>query len=155
THRFGGNLRRGDFGDQASNLFGLDEGAVIGLEYRFAVARHVEAAVYRSALSKTIQFYGKYDAVHQGGATPVSVSGLVSIEGANNFREDHAPAVGAVVSRLLGERAALYAAPIWVHNTAAVLDVTRDTFYVGVGGRLRVLSTVYVVGEVSPRVSGY
>src|SRR5207253_4454210 len=45
THRFNGNLRRGDFGDQTSNLFGLDEGAVIGFEYRFAPIRHVEFAV--------------------------------------------------------------------------------------------------------------
>src|SRR4051794_917401 len=36
THRFNGNLRRGDFGDQASSLFGIDQGATIGFEYRFA-----------------------------------------------------------------------------------------------------------------------
>ena len=50
THRFNGNLRRGDFGDQTSTLFGLDEGAVIGFEYRFAPIRHVELAVYRTAI---------------------------------------------------------------------------------------------------------
>src|SRR5262245_32134512 len=47
THRFNGNLRRGDFGDQASSLFGIDQGATIGFEYRFAPMRHVEVAVYR------------------------------------------------------------------------------------------------------------
>ena len=50
---------------------------------------------------------------------------------------------------------ALYAAPIWVHNTAAILNIDRDTFYVGVGGRLRLRPTVYVVAETSPRVAGY
>ena len=43
SHRFAGNLRRGSFTDQLSTLFGIDEGATIGFEYRFAVAKHVEA----------------------------------------------------------------------------------------------------------------
>src|SRR5262245_32857737 len=42
THRFNGNLRNGDFGDQASSLFGIDQGATIGFEYRFGLAKHVE-----------------------------------------------------------------------------------------------------------------
>lgn len=154
THRFGGNLRNGDFGQQASNLFGLDQGAIVGFEYRFAVARHVQAAIYRTALDKTFQFYGKYDALHQTGSRPVSVSALVSVEGADNFQERYAPALGIVVSRMINQAAAVYAAPIWVHNTAG-LGADRDTFFVGVGGRVRIRPTVYLVGEVSPRVSGY
>src|SRR5882672_5858297 len=46
THRFNGNLRLDGFGGQAANLFGLDEGATVGFEYRFAIAKHVEAAAY-------------------------------------------------------------------------------------------------------------
>src|SRR5438552_3233199 len=57
THRFNGNLRHGDFGDQASSLFGIDQGATIGFEYRFAPVRHVEVAVYRENYDKTIQMY--------------------------------------------------------------------------------------------------
>jgi hypothetical protein len=49
----------------------------------------------------------------------------------------------------------VYATPIWVHNTAATLNLNRDTFFVGIGGRERVNATVYLVGEVAPRVSGY
>jgi hypothetical protein len=155
THRFNGNLRRGDFGDQASNLFGLDQGAVAGFEYRFGIARHVQAAVYRTAVDKTFQFYGKFDAIHQSASTPVSVSALVSIEGVNNFQDNYSPALGLTASRLVGDRLAVYAAPIWVHNTAAILNVDRDTFVVGVGGRLRLGATTYVVAEVTPRVAGY
>src|SRR5580765_1424156 len=33
THRFNGNLRNGSFGDNASGLFGIDNGAQIGFEY--------------------------------------------------------------------------------------------------------------------------
>jgi uncharacterized beta barrel domain-containing protein DUF5777 len=155
THRFNGNLRNGSFGEQASNLFGLDQGAVVGFEYRFGIVRHVEAAIYRTAIDRTFQFYGKYDAVHQGDSAPLSFSALVSVEGGNNFQDRFSPALGAVVSRTVGDRFAMYTSPIWVHNTAAVLNIDRDTFFIGVGGRLRLTPTAYVVAEVSPRAAGY
>jgi hypothetical protein len=49
----------------------------------------------------------------------------------------------------------VYATSVWVHNTAGILNIDRDTFFVGLGGRVRVSSTVYLVGEVAPRASGY
>jgi hypothetical protein len=155
THRFDGNLEQGSLGQQASNLFGLDDGATISFEYRYAVAPHLEVAASRTSFGKTIELYSKYDAVHQGAASPVSVSGLVSVEGSNNFQEQFAPAVGAVVSREIQDRVALYASPIWVQNSAAAIGVNRDTFFVGLGGRVRIMSTTYLVAEVSPRVAGY
>ena len=39
VHRFTRDLGRGDFGPLAADLFGLDEGAIIGLEYRFEIGR--------------------------------------------------------------------------------------------------------------------
>jgi hypothetical protein len=155
THRFNGNLRRGSLGGNAGNLFGLDQGAAVGFEYRFGIARHLQAAVYRTAIDKVFQFYTKYDAVRQGDSLPVSLSALVSVEGADNFQERYSPALGLVVSRMAGDRLAVYATPVWVHNTAALLNIDRDTFFVGIGGRVRVSSTVYVVAEVAPRASGY
>ncbi len=155
THRFNGNLRQGSFNGNAGNLFGLDQGAVVGFEFRFGVARHLQAAVYRTAIDKTFQFYGKYDAVRQGRSIPVSLSALVSVEGADNFRERYSPAIGAAVSRTISDRLAVYATPVWVHDTAGLLNTDRDTVFVGIGGRVRVSSTVYLVGEVIPRVSGY
>jgi hypothetical protein len=155
THRFNGNLRRGNLTDNAGNLFGLDQGAVVGFEYRFGIARHLQAAVYRTAIDKTFQFYGKYDALRQRGSMPVSLSVLLSVEGGDNFQERYSPAVGAAVSRTVADRLAVYATPVWVHNTAAILNVDRDTVFVGIGGRVRVSSTVYLVGEVAPRAGGY
>ena len=155
THRFNGNLREGSFSGNGSNLFGLDQGAAIGFEYRFGIARHLQAAVYRTSIDKTFQFHGKYDAVRQGDSLPVSLSALVSVEGVDNFQEHYSPALGAVVSRVIADRVALYATPVWVHNTAANLGTDRDTFFVGIGGRVRVSSTVYLVGEVAPRAAGY
>jgi len=155
THRFNGNLRQGSFNENGSNLFGLDQGAAVGFEYRFGVARHLQAAVYRTAIDKALQFYAKYDGVRQGDSFPLSVSGLVSVEGADNFQEHYAPALGVAVSRMVAERLALYATPVWVHNTAAILNIDRDTLFVGIGGRVRVSATVYLVGEAVPRVGGY
>lgn len=173
THRFAGNLRNGTFGQQASSLFGIDQGAIIGFEYRFAVATHTQAAFYRSSFDKTIQLHGKYDAWQQHGSMPVSVSPLVSVEGTNNFQEKFAPALGAAVSRQFGARGAAYVTPVWVHNTAASLEAvthdhdpaarsdvagsfgSRNTTYVGLGGRMRIGGSTYVAGEVAVRAQGY
>jgi hypothetical protein len=155
THRFNGNLRQGSFTENASNLFGLDQGAAVGFEFRFGIARGVQAAVYRTGIDKTFQFHGKYDAVREHGSIPVSVSALLSVEGADNFQERHAPAFGVAVSRSVADRLAVYGTPIWVHNTAALLDIERNTVMLGLGGRVRVSSTVYLVGEVVPRIGGY
>ena len=174
THRFAGNLRNGTFGQQASNLFGIDQGAIIGFEYRFAVTRYVQAAFYRSSFDKTIQLHGKYDAVQQRGAMPVSLSPLVSIEGADNFQEKYAPAAGVVMSRQFGTRIAGYVTPVWAHHTAASLEaiahehdgsaytesadpahVKRNTTYIGLGGRVRLGTSTYVAGEIAIRVRGY
>jgi hypothetical protein len=155
THRFNGNLRRGSFADQASDLFGLDEGAVIGFEFRYGVLPHVQAVVYRAALDKTVQFQGKYDVVRQNDRRPLSFSAMASVEGADNFHTRYSPSLGAVVARSFVDVAAVYAAPTWVHNSAALTGISRDTFVVGLGARIRIRPTVYVVGEISPRLAGY
>lgn len=172
THRFAGNLRAGDFGAQAGNLFGIDQGAIIGFEYRIGLPKGTQAGVYRSSFDKTIQLHGKYDALRQR-RSPVSLSALVSIEGTDNFQDQFAPAVGLVVSRRFGTRAAAYLTPVWVHNSAASLEAIahdhdevngyaaetshtdRDTTYVGTGGRLRFVGSAYVAGEIAFRASGY
>jgi hypothetical protein len=155
THRFNGNLRGGTFADEASSLFGIDEGATVGFEYRFAVMRHVEAAAYRTGFDRTIQLYGKYDPFHQSSSMPLGFSAVVSVEGTNNFREHYAPAIGASISREIANVATAYAVPMWVHNTAAATGVTRDTGIIGIGGSVRVLPSLYIIGEVTPRIGGY
>ena len=155
THRFNENLRNDSFGTQASNLFGLDEGATIQLEFRYGVMKHLEAIVSRTNVQRDIQFSAKYDAFHQSASQPVGVSAIVGIEGTNNFKENYAPALGVIVSRTVADKAAVYATPIWAHNTYPGTGVMENTFYVGLGARVRVTPTFYLVGEVSPRVSGY
>lgn len=158
THRFAGNLRRGTFGDQASSLFGIDQGAIIGFEYRMAVAPSVQAAFYRSSFDRTIQLHGKYDPIRQDRTVPVSISALASIEGTNNFKEKYAPSVGVVVSRRFGTRLAAYLTPIWTDNTNAATDhhePRQSTTAIGIGARGRFGASTYVAGEIVPRASGY
>jgi hypothetical protein len=165
THRFVGvNWRRDTFEEVASNAFGFDGPAVIQLEYRVAVMKHLEAIVARTNVDRTIQFSAKYDAFHQDGSRPLGLSVIASIEGTNNFRGSltsgsdvgYSPAFGASISRTLGNVLAVYVDPIFVHNTQLIGVGDRlNTFYVGVGGRIRIRPSTFVVAEVSPRVSGY
>lgn len=155
THRFQGDLTEGTFSQQLGNLFGIDNGAIIGFELRFAPADHVQFVAYRNTLDKTLQLSGQFDFIRQRGTLPVSISPILSIEGGDNFSERFAPAVGAAVSRTIGDKAAMYAVPVWVHNSEGFTGATRDTFFIGLGARVRMGGRAYVVGEVVPRVSGY
>jgi len=157
THRFTRPLGEGDFGDLASDMFGLDSGAQIGLEYRFGIIKNGQIGVHRTS-NKTIQLFGQYDVLRQDRQLPVDITAILSMDGTNNFQDSYSPSVGAVVSRRFGTLGALYLEPIWVNNTneqPKELVDHNDTFMIGVGGRLRVRPTVYVVAELAPRVAGY
>jgi hypothetical protein len=156
THRFGRSLTAGDFSDLAEDLFGLDSGAQIGLEYKFGLMRGLYGGIHRTS-NKTIEFFGQYSVLRQG-TVPVAVALLASVDGTNNFRDEYSPALGVVLSRTLGSHGALYFEPIWIHNSNPAPDspvVENDTVMLGAAARLRVLSTVYLLGEIVPRVSGY
>jgi len=157
THRFTRPLGQGDFGDLAGDMFGLDAGALIGLEYRFGIVRNGQIGIHRTS-DKTIAFFGEYGVIRQGAQLPFDVTAVVTIDGTNNFKDSYSPSVGAIVSRRFGEILALYVEPIWVNNTnpePAELVDDNDTFMVGLGARVRIRPTVYIVGEFAPRASGY
>ena len=156
THRFGRPLGEGDFGDAAENLFGLDSGAIIGLEYRFGLMRGLQLGILRTS-NRTIDFFTQYNLMQQGDSRPLGIGLLASIEGTNNFRDSYTPSIGLVVSRELSGHGALYVEPMWVNNSnplSTELGGDNDTFLLGLGARLRVRPTVYLVGEYLPR-SGY
>lgn len=155
THRFGRPWGAGDFGDLVGDFFGLDSGGQIGLEYRFGLARGLQAGILRTS-NKTIEFFGQYNVVQQGDGAPIGLDVTARAAGTNNFRDSYTPSFGVVVSRELGRRGAVYVEPMWVHN-ANPLDLPGDdnnSLLVGLGTRIRVLNTVYLVGEFAPR-AGY
>jgi hypothetical protein len=184
NHRFSRDLTLGTFGDLAKDLFALDNGAVLGLEYRFGITSSLQAGIHRSTLTKTLQVFSRWDAIRQGDHLPVGVSALVSLEGLDNLQQARQPTYGAVLSRPWGRGLAIYASPTFVDGTnhAALtaagigghhhedhagggvqahdgeeIEVSEDnwTFYVGLGARARLRPSVFVVAEYSPRQAGY
>ena len=157
THRFGRPLGAGDFGDLASDLFGFDNGAQIGMEFRFGVMRGLQAGIVRTS-DKTIEFFGQRNLLQQGAGSPVGLGLMASIDGSDNFSEEFTPAIGLVLSREMTSVGAVYVEPMWVGNVnifEPVVTADDNTFLFGLGARLRVRPTVYLVGEFIPRLSGY
>lgn len=157
THRFTRALGQGSFGSLAGDLFALDSGAQIGLEYRFGLFRGTQVGFNRTN-DRTIQFFAEHEVKGQSATFPVTIAALGSAEGTNNFRDSYSPGIGVLMSRTIGDRLALYAEPIWINNTNLLpSDVVdhNDTTMVGLGARLRVRPTVYISVEGSPRVGGY
>ena len=152
THRFGRPLGQGDFGELAEDLFGLDSGAQIGLEYRFGLMRGLQVGIHRTS-DRTIEFFTQYSVWSQPDA-PIGLGIIASMDGTDNFTDSYTPAIGAVVSRELGRYGAIYVEPMWVNNSNRLpseLVDDNDTFMVGLGARVRVRPTVYIVGEFIPR----
>ncbi len=157
THRFARPLGQGDFSSLVEDLFGIDAGAQIGLEFRFGLVPGGQIGFHRTN-DKTIQFFGQYGVIRQGDGSPLDVSVIAAIDGTNNFKDSYSPSLGAIVSRKIGDVAALYVEPMWINNTndlPSQLVDDNDTFMIGLGARVRIRPTVYLVGELAPRPSGY
>ena len=155
THRFTRPLGAGDFGDLVGDLFGFDSGAQVGIELRFGLFSGSQLGIYRTN-DRAIDFFLKQDIRRQSDG-PVGISLFGAVEGQDNFSEDFSPGVALVVSHKLGDRGSIYVEPAWVGNTARSDEPTEDdsTFFVGVGARIRLGSSTYLVGEFAPRVAGF
>ena len=157
THRFGRSLGSGDFGSLVEDLFALDSGAQVGLEYRFGLMRGTQVGIHRVS-DRTIEFFAQHDLMQQGDGHPVSLAVIGTVDGTNNFRDRYTPALGATLSRTIPRVGAVYLQPVWVNNSNPLpseLADDNDSVLLGVGTRLRVRPTVYVVAEIIPRVIGH
>lgn len=156
THRFGRPLGDGDFGDLASDLFGLDAGGLIGLEFRYGLLKGTQVGVLRTS-DRTVQFFAQQQLVAQGGS-PVGLALNLTADGTNNFQDSYSPGIGLIISREIGKRGALYVEPTWVNNTNVLpgeLVDDNDSLLIGLGARLRVTRRMYLVAEAAPRVNGF
>jgi hypothetical protein len=159
SHRFSRPLGDGDFGDLLDDFFGLDSSAGVGLEYRFGIARGTQIGIFRHS-GKTIQFFLQRNIMSQGDQHAVGLDAVATVEGLDNFRNEYSPALGIVVSRTVGPRSALYVEPIAVWNTdlrepEELFDDDDYTLMLGLGARVGITDTFYVVGQVTPRISGF
>ena len=156
THRFLRPLGEGDFGDLASDLFGFDSGAQIGLELRYGLAPGTQIGVHRTS-ERTIQIFGQHNILNERSGQPIGLDALATLEGGNNLRQRYQSALGVVISRNVGRLAALYVEPMWIANTNPATDAGFDnsTILLGLGARLRVRPSTYLLAEISPRLGGY
>ena len=157
THRFARPLGSGDFGSLLEDFFGLDSGAQIGLEFRYSLIRKSQLGIHRTS-DRTIEFFGQYDLIDQDDDTAFGLAAYASIDGTNNFRDSYTPGFGAIVSHEFGNHGAVYAMPMFLNNSnllPAGEGDENDTFLIGLGVRLRLRPTVYVLAEYTPRVAGY
>ena len=157
THRFLRSLGQGDFGSLLEDFFGIDSGAAIGLEYRFGSMRGTYVGIRRTN-NRTIEFQAEHNLLSQRDSRPVGLSAFASIDGTNNFRDSYTPALGVAISRTLGRAGTVYVDPMWVNNSNPLPSQLADdnnTFLVGLGTRLRIRPSLYLVGEIVPRVAGF
>jgi hypothetical protein len=138
------------------DFFGIDSGAQIGLEFRFGIVPSGQIGFHRTNERKTIEFFGTYGLTRQTDTMPVEIAARAAVEGTDNFRDEYSPTVALIVTRLLGDRGSIHVEPIWVrHSNIDHAAGDDNTLMIGLGGRLRVRPTVYVVGEFAPRASGF
>ena len=125
THRFLRTMGDGDFGDLAERFFGLDSGAQIGLDLKYAPFRGAQIGIYRTS-DRTIQLQGQYNLMKDGNG-PIGVGLVVNVDGTDNFTDEFSPGVAIVLSRELGDRGAIYLQPSFVGNTNLIVTTTATT----------------------------
>lgn len=153
AHRFTRSLAQGDFGDLASDLFGLDGSALVGLEVRYGLRRGTQVAVLRTS-DRTIQLLAQQSVV-KAGSRAVGVDALAAIQGLDNFTESYTGTLGLILSHRFGTRGAAYFQPLLVLNPLPESDTADDfTIVAAVGARVRFGASTYLVGEFAPRVTG-
>jgi hypothetical protein len=155
THRFTRSLGQGDFGDLIDDFFGFDSAALIGLEFRYGLLPGTQIGIHRTS-DKTIQLFGQQSLMQQKpDGHPLGIDVIATFEGLDNMRDQKMGAIGLLVSRKAGRVAALYAEPIFVINTNPDDADDNNTMMIGLGARVRIRPATYLVGEWTPRVSGY
>ena len=155
-------------GGPVKNFFGFDSPAIIGIEFRYGLLPGTQVGFYRSN-TRHIQLFARQNILWQRGPRGIGLDIQASLEGLDNLSDDHGGSVQAILSKRLGNRASVYIEPTFVSNVNNALffhpappelddddDGNEDaTFMVGLGARLRVRPTVYLVGEFVPRVGGF
>lgn len=156
THRFTTTLGQGDLSELFERFFGLDGGAIIGLDLKYGLLRNFNVGVYRTS-DRTIQFSGQYNLIRDSAGGPFGLSVIANVDGTDNFSDEYSPGIGFVLSRELGDRGALYFQPSYIGGSN-INDVAGEDDYTvlaGLGARLRLARNSYVFVEGSPRVAGF
>lgn len=148
----------GGLGAFVENFFGFDSSSKVGLEFRYGLAPGVQMTLHRTN-DRALQVAVQGQVLRQHDTSPITVDVIGAVEGLNNFRQDHAFTVGAVISHRVRTRGALYLHPLVIINSRpdqqATLAGDNHTMMLGVGGRIRIASRTSLVAEAAPRLDGY
>ena len=154
THRFNRNLGQGDFGDLASDLFGLDGGGQIGLEVRIGLRDGTQVGIHRTS-DRAIQLFAQHNLLDQRSGDRFGLDAIATFEGDDNLSENHKSALGVVLSKAVASRATLYVEPLAVVNANPFENGDEHTLMLGLGARIRLTRSMYALAEYTPRVAGY
>lgn len=154
THRFTRNLGEGDFGDALSNLFGLDGGSQVGLELRYGLISGTQVGIHRTS-DRAIQLFAQHNFMNERDGRAFGLDAIATLEGDDNLSEHYQTALGAVLSRTVAGRAVVYLEPLVVLNANRTEMGDEHTGMVGLGARLRVRPSMYLMAEYTPRVAGH
>src|SRR5687768_4068471 len=88
----------------------------MGLEVRFGPWTGTQIGIHRTS-DRTIQLFGQTNVVRQSDKRPFGIDGMIAMERFDNFSEQYAATFGALLSRELGRRGAVYVKPIWIANS--------------------------------------
>jgi hypothetical protein len=161
AHRFTRPLAQGSLVDLASDFFGFDSSAIVGLEVRYGIRPGVQVALLRTS-DRTMQFLGQLSVLQQRDERSFGLDAIAALQGLDNFTEGYTTTLGLNASRRVEDRGAIYAQPMLVINplpenvapAPGSDDPGNVTFMVGLGARLRLGRSTYVVGEFVPRLTG-
>jgi hypothetical protein len=154
SHRFTRALGEGSVGDLASDFFGFDSSALVGLEVRYGLRPGTQLSMLRTS-DRTIQLLAQQSLVQQGERRSFSLVAVAAVQGLDNLTEDYTSTIGLLLSRRFGDRGAAYVQPLIVLKPLPESAAADDTvFLAGLGARFRVSSSSYVVVEFAPRVGG-
>jgi hypothetical protein len=156
THRFSRPLGDGSIGDLARDLFGFDSGGLIGLEFRYGLARAMQVGVHRTS-DRTVQLFAQRD-LRRAEDQPFGLAVFAAVDGLDNFTEGYSPGIGAILSRRLGERGGAYAMPAVVTHLVSPDVNARDgesttALVVGLGVRFRFSENGALLFETTPRLN--
>ena len=154
THRFTRSLGQGDFGDLASDLFGIDGGSQVGLELRFGLAPGTQLGVHRTS-DRTTQFFLQQNIFSERTDDAFGLDAIATLEGWDNLTEHRHSTLGLILSKNVAGRAALYVEPMFVANASPFEAGDQHTVMLGLGTRLRVRPSTYLTAEYTPRLAGY
>lgn len=157
-HRFLDDIDSGP-----GQAFGIDSGANVNLELRYAITDRFSAGVARARSDRIVSFGGTYE-IKNAGASFWSMDLHVGVEAHDNFQRHYSPYLQLATAFDI-HRLRLYLTPSMVFNSRRddrifipegfTAPEHNHTFSLGLGGDVAVNDWFSMMGEVIPRVAGF